>query len=167
MSMNRRTALIAPLVTAVGFSGLSGCALSDNAPDSSFLLLDGSYTNMGKLRGKVLLINFWATTCTTCVKEMPEIVNTYTKFQSKGFETVAVAMQYDPVNWVVNFANTRQLPFKVALDNTGENAKQWGDIKITPTTFIVDKQGKIVKKYVGAPDFVALHALLENLLAEG
>ena len=74
-------------------------------------------------------------------------------------------MQYDPVNWVVNFTNTRQLPFQVALDNTGENAKQWGDIKITPTTFIVDKQGKIVKKYVGAPDFVALHALLENLLA--
>ena len=122
---------------------------------------------MGTLKGKVLLINFWATTCTTCVKEMPEIVNTYIKFQSKGFETVAVAMQYDPVNWVVNFTKTRQLPFKVALDNTGENAKQWGDIKITPTTFIVDKQGKIVKKYVGAPDFVALHALLENLLSEG
>jgi peroxiredoxin len=98
---------------------------------------------------------------------MPEIVNTYIKYQSKGFETVAVAMQYDPVNWVVNFTKTRQLPFKVALDNTGENAKQWGDIKITPTTFIVDKQGKIVKKYVGAPDFVALHALLENLLSEG
>jgi peroxiredoxin len=167
MSVNRRKALIAPLATAMGFSALTGCSLSDSAPDSSFLLLDGSYINMGALKGKVILINFWATTCTTCVKEMPEIVKTYTKYQSKGFETVAVAMQNDPVNWVVNFTQTRQLPFKVALDNTGENAKQWGNIKITPTTFIVDKQGKIVKKYVGAPDFVALHALLESLLAEG
>ena len=167
MSVNRRKALIAPLATAMSFGALSGCSLSDSAPDSSFLLLDGSYINMASLKGKVILINFWATTCTTCVAEMPEIVKTYSKYRSKGFETVAVAMQNDPVNWVVNFTQTRQLPFKVALDNTGEKARQWGDVKITPTTFIVDKRGMVVKKYVGAPDFVALHALLENLLAEG
>lgn len=167
MTVSRRNMLIAPLATTLGTGALMGCSLSNRAPDSSFLLLDGSHINMGSLKGKVVLINFWATTCTTCVKEMPEIVNTYTKFQSKGYETVAVAMQYDPVNWVVNFTKSRQLPFKVALDNTGENAKQWGDIKITPTTFIVDKQGAIVKKYVGAPNFVALHTLLESLLAEG
>lgn len=94
------------------------------------------------------------------------MVKTYTKYQSRGFEVVAIAMQYDPVNWVVNFTKSRQLPFNVALDNTGENAKKWGDVKITPTTFIVDKQRKIVKKYVGAPDFVALNALLETLLTE-
>lgn len=167
MSVNRRKALTAPLAAAMGFSVLTGCSLRDSAPDSSFLLLDGSYINMGALKGKVVLINFWATTCTTCVKEMPDIVKTYSKYQNRGFETVAVAMQNDPVDWVVNFTKTRQLPFKVALDNTGENAKQWGNIKITPTTFVVDKQGMIVKTYVGAPDFTALHALLENLLARG
>lgn len=167
MTVSRRNMLIAPLATTLGTGALMGCSLRNRAPDSSFLLLDGSHINMGSLKGKVVLINFWATTCTTCVKEMPEIVATYKKFQGKGFETVAVAMQYDPVNWVVNFTKSRQLPFKVALDNTGENAKQWGDIKITPTTFIVDKQGAIVKKYVGAPNFVALHTLLESLLADG
>lgn len=166
MSINRRKALAAPLVTVLGLSALAGCSFRDSAPESNFLLLDGSYVNLGALKGKVVLVNFWATTCTTCVKEMPEIVETYTKYQSKGFETIAVAMQYDPVSWVVNFTQTRQLPFKVALDNTGNNAKQWGDVKATPTTFIVDKRGKIVKKYVGAPDFLALHALLEALLVE-
>jgi peroxiredoxin len=64
----------------------------------------------------------------------------------------------------LNFAQTRQLPFKVALDHSGDVAKVWGDIKLTPTTFIVDRQGRIVKRYVGEPDFVALHQLLERLL---
>ena len=81
---------------------------------------------------------------------MPEIVATYEKYQSRGFDTLAVAMSYDPPSYVVNFAETRKLPFKVALDNTGAVAKAWGDVRITPTTYIVDKQGKIVKTYVGA-----------------
>jgi peroxiredoxin len=64
----------------------------------------------------------------------------------------------------LNFAQSRQLPFKVALDHTGDLAKVWGDIKLTPTTFIVDRQGSIVKRYVGEPDFVALHQLINRLL---
>jgi peroxiredoxin len=98
---------------------------------------------------------------------MPEIVATYEKYQSRGFDTLAVAMSYDPPSYVVNFAETRKLPFKVALDNTGAVAKAWGDVRITPTTYIVDKQGKIVKTYVGAPNFAELHQLIERLLAEG
>ena len=74
-------------------------------------------------------------------------------------------MSYDPPAWVLNFAKTRQLPFKVALDNTGEVAQAWGDVKLTPTSFLVDKEGKIVKRYVGEPDFPALHQLIEKLLA--
>ena len=75
-------------------------------------------------------------------------------------------MSYDPPQWVNNFAQTRQLPFKVALDNTGEVAKAWGDVKLTPTTYLVDKQGNIVKRYVGEPEFDALHQLVEKLLAQ-
>lgn len=78
---------------------------------------------------------------------------------------MAVAMSYDPPSYVVNFAQTRKLPFKVAIDNTGAVAKAWGDIKLTPTTYLVDKQGMIVKRYVGAPDFKEMNKLIEKLLA--
>lgn len=136
------------------------------APSSTFVLLDGSQQTTADLRGKVTLVNFWATSCTTCVAEMPDIVRTYDKYRAQGFETLAVAMSYDPPSYVVNFTETRKLPFKVAIDNTGAVAKAWGDVKLTPTTYIVNKRGEIVKSYVGAPDFTELHRLIEKLLAE-
>ena len=136
------------------------------APQSTFVLLDGSQTSTQALRGKVTLVNFWATSCTTCVAEMPDIVATYDKYKDRGFETLAVAMSYDPPSYVVNFTETRKLPFKVAIDNTGAVAKAWGDVKLTPTTYLVNKRGEIVKTYVGAPDFASLHQLIERLLAE-
>mgnify|MGYP000867379101 FL=1 len=157
----RRLTLVALLASALG---LSACG-KDAAPDATFLLLDGSSKTTQDFRGKVTLVNFWATSCTTCVAEMPQIVSTYDKFKDQGYDTVAVAMQYDPPAYVINFAETRKLPFKVAIDNTGAVAKAWGDVKLTPTTYIVNKQGEIVKKYVGAPDFDELHKLIEKLLA--
>jgi peroxiredoxin len=150
----------------VALLGLGGCGAREAAPDSTFVLLDGSRATTADLKGKVTLVNFWATTCVSCVKEMPALVATYNKYQAQGFETVAVAMEYDPPAWVLNFSQTRQLPFKVALDNTGEIAKAWGDVKLTPTTYLVDRQGRIVKRYVGEPDMDALHRLIEDLLAK-
>ena len=159
----RRRAL-AGLTALALTAALAGCA-QDVAPESTFVLLDGSRQTTADMKGKVTLVNFWATSCTTCVAEMPQIVATYDTYKDKGYDTIAVAMQYDPPSYVVNFAQTRKLPFKVAIDNTGKVAEAWGDVKLTPTTYIVDKQGQIVKKYVGAPNFDELHKLIEKLLA--
>ena len=160
-TLTRRLALAA---LAIATLALAACGKSE-APASTFVLLDGSSQTTADMKGKVTLVNFWATSCTTCVAEMPQIVATYDKYKDKGYDTIAVAMQYDPPSYVVNFAQTRKLPFKVAIDNTGKVAETWGDVKLTPTTYIVDKQGQIVKKYVGAPNFDELHKLIEKLLA--
>jgi len=136
------------------------------APQSSFVLLDGTKKTTSDMKGKVTLVNFWATSCTTCVAEMPKIISTHDKYKSKGFDTLAVAMSYDPPSYVVNFSQTRNLPFSVAIDNTGNVAKAWGDVQLTPTTYLVNKRGQIVKRYVGEPDFKELHLLIESLLAE-
>ncbi|MDP9901347.1 TlpA disulfide reductase family protein [Variovorax ginsengisoli] len=136
------------------------------APASTFVLLDGSKKSTEDLKGKVTLVNFWATSCVTCVAEMPKVIATYDKYQAQGYDTLAIAMSYDPPSYVVNFAQTRKLPFKVAIDNTGAVAKAWGDVALTPTTYVVNKRGEIVKRYVGEPDFAELHRLIEKLLAE-
>jgi peroxiredoxin len=136
------------------------------APESTFVLLDGTTKTSADFKGKVTLVNFWATSCTTCVAEMPKVMATYEKYKAQGFDTMAVAMSYDPPAYVVNYANTRKLPFKVAIDNTGAVARAWGEVKLTPTTYLVNKRGEIVKRYVGEPDFAELHRLIEQLLAK-
>lgn len=156
-------ALLGALVAATAL--LAGCA-RDPAPETTFVLLDGSKKTTTDLKGKVTLVNFWATSCTTCVAEMPKMVSTYDKYRAKGYEHVAVAMAYDPPSYVVNFAQTRKLPFSVAIDNTGAVAKSWGDVQLTPTTYLVNRKGEIVKRYVGEPNFAELHELIEKLLAE-
>ena len=159
------------IATMAASAVLLGTALlystsSSKAPEATFVLLDGSLRTANDFRGKVTLVNFWATSCATCVAEMPMIVRAHEKYRSRGYETLAVAMSYDPTSYVVNFASTRKLPFAVALDNTGAAAKAWGDVKVTPTTFVVNKRGNIVKRYVGKPNFDELDKLIEELLAE-
>ncbi len=155
--------------TAIALAAGIGVYLSTGAtaaPASTFVLLDGSKKSTEDLKGKVTLVNFWATSCVTCVAEMPKVIATYDKYKSQGYDTLAVAMSYDPPSYVVNYAETRKLPFRVAIDNTGAVARAWGDVQLTPTTFIVNKRGEIVKRYVGEPDFAELHKLIEKLLAE-
>jgi peroxiredoxin len=136
------------------------------APDAAFTRLDGSAGHIGQLKGKVVLVNFWATSCVTCVKEMPQMIATHQKFSARGFETLAVSMRYDPPASVVHFTESRKLPFTVVIDNTGSVAQSFGDVTLTPTSVLINKRGEIVKRYVGQPDFAALHTLVEALLAE-
>ena len=158
--------VLAGTLTLGGAALLAGCSGAQPAPESTFVLLDGSKQTTADMKGKVTLVNFWATSCVTCVAEMPKLISTHNKYRGQGYDTLAIAMRYDPPSYVVNFAETRQLPFKVAIDTTGANAKAWGDVQLTPTTFLVNKRGQIVKHFVGEPDFVALHQLIEKLLAE-
>ena len=88
------------------------------------------------------------------------------QYRARGYQTVAVAMSYDPPAYVSNFAASRKLPFGVAIDNTGEVARRFGEVRLTPTTVLINKRGEIVKRFVGEPDFNALHALIEQLLAQ-
>ena len=165
--MNKNIVVASALALAVAVG--AGVYMSTGvaaAPASTFVLLDGSRKSTEDLKGKVTLVNFWATSCVTCVGEMPKVIATYDKYKAQGYDTLAVAMSYDPPSYVVNFAQTRKLPFKVAIDNTGSVAQAWGDVKLTPTTYLVNKRGEIVKRYVGEPDFAELHKLIEKLLAE-
>ncbi len=155
--------------TAIALAVGAGAYLStgvSTAPPSTFVLLDGSTRSTEDLKGKVTLVNFWATSCTTCVAEMPKVIATYDKYQARGYDTLAVAMSYDPPNYVLAYTEKNALPFVVSLDPRGELAKAFNDVKMTPTTFVIDKQGNILKRYVGEPDFAELHKLIEKLLAE-
>ena len=136
------------------------------APSVGYTLLDGRQSNTDQLRGKVVLVNFWATDCAPCVQEMPQFVALHEKFNARGLETLAVAMRHDPPALVIRFAEQRRLPFGVVIDNTGAVAKSFDEVQVTPTSVLINKRGEIVRRIVGEPDFAALNALVEKLLAE-
>jgi peroxiredoxin len=160
-----KPAAIGAFVLALAGVGYTTFAHGEKAPEVTFISIAGDKISTADLRGKVVMVNFWATSCTTCVKEMPAMVDTYNKFKGQGLEFVAIAMQYDPPNYVVNFTETRKLPFTVALDAGGDIARSFGDVTLTPTTFVIGKDGSILKRYVGEPDFAEVHALLNKALA--
>jgi peroxiredoxin len=159
-----RYLVMAIVAVAIAVAGYFAFNNQQPAPDATFTLLSGQKISTADLKGKVYLVNFWATNCETCMKEMPRMVDTYNRFKGKGLEFVAVAMRYDAPMYVANYAQTRQLPFMVAIDD-GSAAKQFGNVQLTPTTFLIDKNGRILKRYVGEPQFAELDQLLLKALS--
>lgn len=140
-------------------------------PDVVFTVLSGQQINSTHLRGKVVVVHFWATSCATCIKEMPHLIRVYDELrlhaaEGAQFELMAVAMDSDPPMYVSHYAETRKLPFKVAMDTGGLIAKAFGDVRLTPTTFVVDKQGYVIKQYLGEPDWDKFQQLLKEQLAK-
>lgn len=154
----------------LAFAGapLTGCAPArpTPAPDIGFTLLDGQTRRLQDLQGQVLLLNFWATTCGVCVAEMPMLAATRERYAARGFELLAVAVQWDPPARVAQFAQQRGLPFPVVIDNTGAVAKALGDVKATPSSLLLDRRGRITQRWTGALHEAELHAHIETLLAE-
>jgi peroxiredoxin len=96
---------------------------------------------------------------------MPDNIENYNKYHAQGFDLIAVAMEYDPITFVQKFVETRKLPFTVALDTQGTVAKAFGDVKLTPMAFLIDKNGNIIKRYLGLYDKTELRKSIEKALA--
>jgi peroxiredoxin len=138
--------------------------LRAQAPAVSYTLLSGEQGTLQQWKGQVVLVNFWATSCSSCIKEMPELVKLQNTWGAKGYRTLAVAMSYDNPDFVAQYTASRQLPFMVTHDAQGTIATAFGSVQATPTTFLVDREGRIVKRYLGPPDFNKLDRALAALL---
>ena len=149
---------------------IAGATLSltrkPDAPEARFATLAGENFVTSSLRGQVVLVNFWATSCVSCVAEMPKFVESQRKFGPRGYTTVAVAMSYDHPNRVAEFTAARKLPFKMALDTNGDVARRFGNVSVTPTTFLIDRRGRVLRRYLGEPDWAEFHALVERALSD-
>jgi peroxiredoxin len=133
-------------------------------PAVTFSTLDGRQIRLEEMRGRVVMVTFWATSCSICVGEMPDLIQAYRDYRHRGFEIIAVAMTYDPPEHVRHFAAGRSLPFPVVLDTTGELARSFNGTQVVPTTFLIDTSGKFVSQTLGAIDFAKLRQYLDASL---
>jgi thiol-disulfide isomerase/thioredoxin len=134
------------------------------APDVTFKTITGKAINLKTHLGKPVIITFWATSCPGCIAEMPHLIELYQDYHPRGLEIIAVAMFYDPPNRVVAMTRARKLPYDIALDLMAENARAFGDVKLTPTTFLIAPDGSIVLSKIGTLDIHRLKNRIENLL---
>jgi peroxiredoxin len=162
--MNIATKIIAALgVLAIGTFAAFLSAPQRPATEARVTLLDGRTVPIAELRGKVTVVSFWATWCAECIREMPKMAEAYRRYAPRGYEMIAVAVR-DRRESVADFARRRELPFPVALDS-GEAAQRFGNVRITPTMFLIDSRGRVLKRFVGRPDWGEFHALVEKGLA--
>lgn len=153
------------LVIAIllGYLWLSPSGVN-NAPEVSFTTLDGKTIELSSLKGKPTLVVFWATTCPGCIKEMPHLVELYEELHPRGLELIGVAMAYDPPGQVKEMVKLRQVSYTIALDSTGEVARAFDDVKVTPTSFLIDPQGRIVQRRLGEMDMSQVRKRILGML---
>ena len=131
-----------------------------------FTTLNGEKLSLEKLRDKPVVVTFWATDCENCLKEIPLFIDLHERYHAQGLEILGVSMYYDPPNHVIEFNKSRPLPYLVTLDIEATFAKAFGNVKVTPTTFLLDSKGKIVWQKVGLIEGSELQPLIEKLLQE-
>jgi peroxiredoxin len=129
-------------------------AIKDNlpAPDFTFPRLDGKMVSLSDYKGKVVLVNIWATWCPPCVDEMPSMEKLYRKFKGKNFEILAVSIDEPGLKAVAPFMKKSNLTFPALIDSEGAVKAVYGITGI-PESFIIDQQGLLLKKIVGPVDW--------------
>jgi peroxiredoxin len=118
----------------------------DKAPDFTLKTLSGETVNLSQYEGKTVILNFWATWCPPCKEELPAMQKFYDKNQGK---VEILAINIDPENNVKKYKQEMGLTFPILLDSNEKVNNQYGIIAI-PTTIVIDENGKITKKHIGA-----------------
>lgn len=156
--------LLASLLFVLVFISIAAInRISIKSPDVTFTTITGKKIALKELRGKPVIVTFWATDCPGCIKEIPHLIDLYTQYHKQGLEIIAVAMYYDPPNHVVTMTEDHQLPYNVALDLKAEHAHAFGDVQLIPSTFLISPDGLITLKKTGAFDPAEMKARIETL----
>ena len=134
-----------------------------NIAEVNFTLLDGRRIKLNQLQGRPVLVTFWATSCRSCIQEIPDLIHLYNKYSKTGLEIIAVAMPYDRPDHVLAMTKQRKLPYPVALDIDAKVVRAFGNIRITPNNFIIAPDGKIIKHQIGILDVSEAERLLQSM----
>ena len=104
------------------------------------------------MRGKPVLVTFWATTCPSCMEEMPHLIDLYHELSPRGLKVIGIAMYYDPPNRVLAVQKSHSIPYTIALDIEAHAARAFGEVELTPTTFLIAPDGRVVYQKTGSMD---------------
>lgn len=150
--------LLAALIVTAGFA-----SDQKKAPSLSANTADGTVIDLAKLKGKVVIVNFWATWCGPCRAEIPDFISVYADKKRNGLEIIGISLDEGGWGDVTPYVQRSKITYPIVLGDRNV-ARAWGNIQAIPTTFIVDKQGNIVETHVGLMTKAQLLAKIKPLL---
>ncbi len=136
------------------------------APDVKIPVLNTQrILDLKQLNGRPVLITFWATSCVGCVKEMPHLIELYKELAPKGLEIIGIAMSYDRPDHILEMQKRKGIPYPISYDATGKLSAAFGGVSLTPTTFLINPNGEIVRQKIGEMDMSILQAQIITMLS--
>ncbi|MDT8322579.1 MAG: TlpA disulfide reductase family protein [Bacteroidota bacterium] len=137
--------------------------VGEQAPAFSLKDKDGKEVTLASLKGKVVVLNFWATWCPPCRAEIPDFKRVYSAYKDRGVEILGVSLDHKGWSVIKPFIKQWDINYPVLLGGV-EIARDYGNVRSIPTTFIIDRKGKVVDSHVGAMKEDALIKSFEKLL---
>jgi thiol-disulfide isomerase/thioredoxin len=156
-------ALALSLIGSLGLWWLTPDRLTQ-APDITLTTLQGKELSIPIPQGGPLLVNFWATSCPGCLEEIPHLIELYKELAARGFQVIGIAMAYDPPNRVIALSQSKQIPYPIALDIRGEAAKAFGNVSLTPSSFLIAPGGRIIHRQTGELELNKIRSLVVDML---
>lgn len=117
-------------------------------PDVELILLDGKKQTLSELTGNTILLNFWATTCAPCRKEIPELVDLNKEYSAKGVKLIGIAMSHDRPDHVLAFQKRYKIPYSIAIDIDSTVANTF-NVDVIPVTLLISPRGRIEYRHRG------------------
>jgi len=155
--------LISILLSGLVYS-LPGSVVVRAAPEYTFKIVDGRSISLASLRGRPVIISFWATSCPGCIKEMPHLIELYHDYQKQGLEIISITMAYDLPSHVMQMRKRKNIPYPVSLDIDSSAAIAFGDVSLTPTSLLISPEGQIVMQTTGKLDMAQVRTHIQNMI---
>lgn len=133
------------------------------APEFSLKDMNGEERKLSDFRNKAVIITFWATWCPPCRAEIPHFKSLYEEYKEKGLEVVGIALDQGGVKDVKPFAEKNKITYPILLANQ-KVVEDYGGIRGIPTTFVIDRKGNIIEKFIGYRDKEVFEAAIKKLL---
>jgi peroxiredoxin len=135
-----------------------------SAPDLSLEMMDGQTLNLAKQNGNVILVNFWATWCAPCRREIPDLVDLYSELNSDGLVIVGIAVDREGAEVVKPFVKEEDINYPIVLDPDQSAEKHFDAMYGLPTTYVINPDGKIVRRITGIFPTEEMKPMLKDML---
>jgi peroxiredoxin len=158
-----------PTLLTVGFVTASILIYLDRTgpyylPKLTLETIENEKINLASLKGNPVLITFWASTCIECIPEIPDLISLHHDYYPQGLRIIGIIIYYNEISQAIEMTHSKELPYTIARDQEKSATYAFGNVHLTPTTFLASPSGRIVYRHRGQMDIEKVRRIIDQLL---